>query len=65
MADRAVRAFEAAIGAPLLDAVVARQGRLGTPDEVAALAVFLGSDQAAFINGSAIAIDGALNLQRL
>jgi NAD(P)-dependent dehydrogenase (short-subunit alcohol dehydrogenase family) len=64
MADRAARAFEATTGASF-DAVVARQGRLGTPDEVAALAVFLASDEATFINGSAIAIDGALNLQRL
>jgi NAD(P)-dependent dehydrogenase (short-subunit alcohol dehydrogenase family) len=64
MADRAARAFETATGASF-DAVVARQGRLGSPSEVGALAVFLASDDAAFINGSAIAIDGALNLQRL
>jgi NAD(P)-dependent dehydrogenase (short-subunit alcohol dehydrogenase family) len=64
MAGRAARAFEAATGTSF-DAVVARQGRLGTPDEVAALAVFLASDEAKFINGSAIVIEGALNLQRL
>ena len=41
-------------------AFVARQpmGRLGQPDEIAALAVFLASDRAAFITGQAIAIDG-------
>ena len=41
-------------------AFVARQpmGRLGQPDEIAALAVFLASDAAAFITGQAIAIDG-------
>lgn len=33
-------------------------GRVGTADEVAALAVFLAGDGAAFINGTAIAIDG-------
>ena len=33
-------------------------GRVGTADEVAALALFLASDDAAFINGAAIAIDG-------
>lgn len=35
-------------------------GRLGDPREVAALAVYLSTDQAAFINGSCIPIDGAL-----
>ncbi|HTF07293.1 MAG TPA: SDR family NAD(P)-dependent oxidoreductase [Asanoa sp.] len=35
-------------------------GRAGTPDEVAALTAFLLSDDAAFISGAAIAIDGAL-----
>lgn len=35
-------------------------GRAGTPDEVAALTAFLISDEAAFISGAAIAIDGAL-----
>lgn len=33
-------------------------GRLGTPEEVAALAVFLASDAATHINGTAIPIDG-------
>ena len=33
-------------------------GRLGRPDEIAWLALYLCSDQAAFVNGSVIAIDG-------
>ena len=33
-------------------------GRLGTPDEVAALFAFLASDAAAFINGEVLRIDG-------
>ena len=39
---------------------LARQpmGRLGTPDEVANLVVFLGSDEASLITGTAITIDG-------
>ena len=38
-------------------------GRMAEPEEVAALAVFLGSDEARFISGSDYAIDGAfLNL---
>ena len=39
---------------------VSRQpmGRLGTPEEVAALAVYLGSDESAFTTGQAHVIDG-------
>jgi NAD(P)-dependent dehydrogenase (short-subunit alcohol dehydrogenase family) len=33
-------------------------GRMGKPDEIAWLALYLCSDQAAFVNGSVIAIDG-------
>jgi 2-keto-3-deoxy-L-fuconate dehydrogenase len=41
-------------------AFVSRQpmGRLGTPEEVADLAVYLASDAAAFVTGQSIAIDG-------
>ena len=35
-------------------------GRLGLPEEFAALALFLGSEQAAYITGQAIACDGGL-----
>jgi NAD(P)-dependent dehydrogenase (short-subunit alcohol dehydrogenase family) len=35
-------------------------GRLGTPAEVGRLAVYLASDDAAYVNGSCITIDGAL-----
>jgi len=45
-------------------AFVARQpmGRLGTPEEIAGLAVYLASDQAQFITGQAVIIDGGLTL---
>jgi 2-keto-3-deoxy-L-fuconate dehydrogenase len=45
-----------------LDALRARQplGRLGTPDEIAASVLYLASDAAAFVTGSALVIDGGL-----
>lgn len=43
-------------------ALVARQpmGRLGEPWEIAAAALYLASDEAAFVSGSALVIDGGL-----
>ncbi len=45
-------------------AFIARQamGRLGTPEEIAALAVYLGSDEAQFVTGQAVVIDGGWTL---
>jgi 3-oxoacyl-[acyl-carrier protein] reductase len=52
----------AAIGESLRSAVVAATplGRLGTADEIAALALFLASDDAAFITGQAISPNGGI-----
>lgn len=45
-------------------AFIARQpmGRLGTPEEIAALAVYLASDESAFMTGGEIKIDGGFAL---
>jgi len=44
-------------------AFVARQpmGRLGTPEEIAHLAVYLGSDESAFTTGTIQVIDGGFS----
>jgi NAD(P)-dependent dehydrogenase (short-subunit alcohol dehydrogenase family) len=49
------------IGEPL-EALVARQplGRLGTPEEIAAAVLYVASDAAAFMTGTALVIDGGL-----
>jgi NAD(P)-dependent dehydrogenase (short-subunit alcohol dehydrogenase family) len=45
-----------------LEQLKARQpmGRLGAPDEIAESILYLASDQAAFITGSSLVIDGGL-----
>lgn len=45
-------------------AFIARQamGRLGSADEIAALAVYLGSDESQFVTGQALVIDGGWTL---
>jgi 2-keto-3-deoxy-L-fuconate dehydrogenase len=54
----------AAVGPDGLDMFVSRQpmGRLGTPEEIAALAIYLASDESAFTTGVAHCIDGGWTL---
>jgi len=55
-------AFEQQLGIPDFDAVITqRQGRYGTVDEVAHLAVFLASGRSSFSNGSAYVLDGGVS----
>lgn len=51
--------FEEKLGLPDFDAVIAqKQGRYGTPEEVARMAVFVASERSRFSNGTAFVLDG-------
>lgn len=60
----AANAAQAGSVAAARAAFVARQpmGRLGTAEEIAALAVYLASDAAAFVTGQAMVIDGGMTM---
>ena len=56
------QAFEEMLGIPDFDeAIAAKQGRYGTPEEVARLAVFLASERSRFSTGGAFVVDGGAN----
>ncbi|MEU0790613.1 SDR family oxidoreductase [Amycolatopsis sp. NPDC005961] len=60
MVERLVPDFEAATQVPFKDLVAAKQGRLGTPQDIAEVAAFLASDRATWITGSHYVLDGGL-----
>ncbi|NKQ57032.1 SDR family oxidoreductase [Amycolatopsis sp. K13G38] len=60
MVDRLKPDFEAATQIPFGDLVAMKQGRLGTPQDIAEVAAFLASDRAAWITGSHYVLDGGL-----
>ncbi|WP_020497565.1 SDR family NAD(P)-dependent oxidoreductase [Sciscionella marina] len=60
MVDRLKPDFEAATQMPFGDLVAAKQGRLGTPEDIAEVAAFLASDRAAWVTGSHYVLDGGL-----
>lgn len=60
MVDRLRPDFEQATQIPLRDLIAAKQGRLGTPEDIAELTAFLASDRAAWITGSHYVLDGGL-----
>ncbi|MFC5950327.1 SDR family NAD(P)-dependent oxidoreductase [Pseudonocardia lutea] len=60
MVERLVPDFEAATQVPFGDLVAMKQGRLGTPEDIAEVAAFLASDRASWITGSHYVLDGGL-----
>ncbi len=60
MVERLVAPFEAATGAEFGALAQQAQGRLGTPEEVAEMAAFLASEDAAWVNGAYYILDNAL-----
>ncbi|QMW68158.1 SDR family oxidoreductase [Mumia sp. ZJ1417] len=60
MVDRLRPDFEGATQVPFGDLVAAKQGRLGTPEDIAEVACFLASDRATWVTGSSYVLDGGL-----
>jgi NAD(P)-dependent dehydrogenase (short-subunit alcohol dehydrogenase family) len=60
MADRLAGPIEAIAPMNFDELIQLKQGRFGTPEEVAEMVAFLASDESRFVNGSHYLIDGGL-----
>ncbi|MFI7699545.1 SDR family oxidoreductase [Nonomuraea sp. NPDC049480] len=61
-------AFEQILGLPeggFDDLIAHKQGRYGTPEEVAEAALYFASDRSSFCTGSALVLDGGLDASLL
>ncbi len=61
MVDRLKPVVEAAVGLPFDEIAALKQGRVGTPQEVAEMVAFLASDDTSFTTGAAYVLDGGLS----
>lgn len=60
MVERLKPTVEAVVGMPFDQIAALKQGRLGTPEEVAEMVAFLASDESSFCTGGAYVLDGGL-----
>jgi NAD(P)-dependent dehydrogenase (short-subunit alcohol dehydrogenase family) len=60
MVDRLKPIVTEIVGVPFDDLAAMKQGRLGTPEEVAEMVAFLASDESSFCTGGAYVLDGGL-----
>ncbi|HEV8625590.1 MAG TPA: SDR family NAD(P)-dependent oxidoreductase [Acidimicrobiia bacterium] len=60
MVDRLAPIVTEIVGVPFDDLAAMKQGRVGTPEEVAEMVAFLASDDASFCTGGAYVLDGGL-----
>jgi galactitol 2-dehydrogenase len=58
MVDRLAPDFDKATQVPFGDIVASKQGRLGTPEDIAEVVCFLASDRASWVTGSHYVLDG-------
>jgi len=57
MGQRVLQSYKS-LGMDATEEILATQGRLGTPEDVANAALFLASDEASFITGHGLSVDG-------
>ncbi len=65
MVDRLKPIVTEIVGVPFDDLAAMKQGRLGTPEEVAEMVAFLASDESSWCNGGAYVLDGGLQAAML